>query len=84
MVASNPFLALFLRQIHHYYNREILQQLVQLAVNILKEKLMKCVFNVALTDSHLQRMVYQEIQDTDSQIRGRSLKILLQLPALPF
>jgi hypothetical protein len=52
------------------YNREILQQLVQLAVNILKEKLMKCVFNVALTDSHLQRMVYQEIQDTDSQIRG--------------
>jgi hypothetical protein len=26
---------------------------------------MKCVFNVALNDSHLQRMVYQEIQDTD-------------------
>ncbi|WP_291112179.1 LamG-like jellyroll fold domain-containing protein [Flavobacterium sp. UBA4120] len=28
------------------------------------------VFNVALSDSHLQRMVYQEIQDTGSQIRG--------------
>ena len=28
------------------------------------------VFNVALTDSQLQRMVYQEIQNTSSQIRG--------------
>ncbi|TDE53809.1 LamG-like jellyroll fold domain-containing protein [Flavobacterium sp. GT3P67] len=28
------------------------------------------VFNLALTDSQLQRMVYQEIQDTSSQIRG--------------
>ena len=28
------------------------------------------VFNVALTDSQLQRMVYQEIQNTASQVRG--------------
>ncbi|MFV8372501.1 choice-of-anchor D domain-containing protein [Flavobacterium sp. LB2P74] len=28
------------------------------------------VFNLALTESQLQRMVYQEIQDTGSQIRG--------------
>ena len=28
------------------------------------------VFNVTLTDSQLQRMVYQEIQDTGSQVRG--------------
>jgi hypothetical protein len=43
------------------------------------------VFNVALTDSHLQRMVYQEIQDTDSQIRGVIVpKDIATAPALPF
>jgi hypothetical protein len=28
------------------------------------------IFNIALNNSHLQRMVYQEIKDTDSQISG--------------
>ena len=44
------------------------------------------VFNVALTDSHLQRMVYQEIEDNDSQIKGTFLpKNIASAPAsLPF
>ncbi|RBN50187.1 LamG-like jellyroll fold domain-containing protein [Flavobacterium psychrolimnae] len=44
------------------------------------------VFNVALTDSHLQRMVYQEIEDFGSQIRGTIIpKNIASTPAsLPF
>ncbi|MFV8343024.1 LamG-like jellyroll fold domain-containing protein [Flavobacterium sp. XS2P39] len=44
------------------------------------------VFNMALTESHLQRMVYQEIQDTGSQIRGAIVpKNVATSPAsLPF
>ncbi|TRX27549.1 choice-of-anchor D domain-containing protein [Flavobacterium franklandianum] len=47
------------------------------------------VFNVALTDSQLQRMVYQEIQDTDSKIRGAIIpkniaQILVPTNTLPF
>jgi hypothetical protein len=44
------------------------------------------VFNMALTESHLQRMVYQEIQDTASQIRGAIVpKNVATSPAsLPF
>jgi hypothetical protein len=44
------------------------------------------VFNVALTDSHLQRMVYQEIEDFGSQIRGTVIpKNIVSTPAtLPF
>jgi hypothetical protein len=44
------------------------------------------VFNMALSDSHLQRMVYQEIQDTGSQIRGVIIpKSIATSPAtLPF
>lgn len=44
------------------------------------------VFNAALTDSHLQRMVYQEIEDFGSQIRGTIIpKNIASTPAtLPF
>ena len=44
------------------------------------------VFNVALTNSHLQRMVYQEIEDNASQIRGTIIpKNIASTPAaLPF
>ena len=44
------------------------------------------VFNVALTDSQLQRMVYQEIKDFGSQIRGEIVpKNIATSPAsLPF
>jgi hypothetical protein len=44
------------------------------------------VFNAALTDSHLQRMVYQEIEDFGSQIRGTVIpKNIASTPAsLPF
>lgn len=44
------------------------------------------VFNIALTDSHLQRMVYQEIEDFGSQIRGTVIpKNIASTPAaLPF
>ncbi|TRX00443.1 LamG-like jellyroll fold domain-containing protein [Flavobacterium gawalongense] len=44
------------------------------------------VFNIALTDSQLQRMVYQEIQDTGSQVRGTIVpKNVATSPAsLPF
>jgi hypothetical protein len=44
------------------------------------------VFNVALTESQLQRMVYQEIQDTGSQVRGTVVpKNIATSPAsLPF
>ncbi|RTY87205.1 choice-of-anchor D domain-containing protein [Flavobacterium sp. RSP15] len=44
------------------------------------------VFNVALTDSQLQRMVYQEIQNTGSEVRGTIVpKNIAVTPAsLPF
>ncbi len=44
------------------------------------------VFNVALTDSHLQRMVYQEIKNFGSEIRGEIVpKNVATSPAsLPF
>lgn len=44
------------------------------------------VFNVALTDSQLQRMVYQEIQDNSSEIRGAIIpKNIATAPtSLPF
>lgn len=44
------------------------------------------VFNIALTDSHLQRMVYQEIVDNGSQIKGTIIpKNIASTPAsLPF
>ncbi|MBG6061385.1 hypothetical protein IWX83_001166 [Flavobacterium sp. CG_9.1] len=44
------------------------------------------VFNVALTASHLQRMVYQEIENFGSEIRGSSIpKNIASTPAtLPF
>ncbi|TDE45909.1 choice-of-anchor D domain-containing protein [Flavobacterium rhamnosiphilum] len=44
------------------------------------------VFNSALTESQLQRMVYQEIQDTGSQVRGTIVpKNVVTSPAsLPF
>ncbi|MBU0939840.1 MAG: choice-of-anchor D domain-containing protein [Bacteroidetes bacterium] len=44
------------------------------------------VFNVALTDSQLQRMVYQEIQDSSSEIRGAIIpKNIATAPSsLPF
>lgn len=44
------------------------------------------VFNAALTDSHLQRMVYQEIEDFGSQIRGTIIpKNIASTPtSLPF
>jgi hypothetical protein len=44
------------------------------------------VFNIALNDSQLQRMVYQEIQNTDSQIRGVTIpKNIATSPfSLPF
>jgi hypothetical protein len=40
------------------------------------------VFNIALTNSQLQRMVYQEIQNTSSQVRG--LIIPKDVGGLPF
>ncbi|PWA05442.1 choice-of-anchor D domain-containing protein [Flavobacterium psychrotolerans] len=40
------------------------------------------VFNVALTDSQFQRMVYQEIQNTSSQVRGAIVP--KDIGALPF
>lgn len=44
------------------------------------------VFNMALTDSYLQRMIYQEIQDSGSEIRGLIVpKNIATSPAtLPF
>lgn len=44
------------------------------------------VFNLALTESQLQRMVYQEIQDVSSQIRGFIVpkNVGSALSALPF
>jgi len=40
------------------------------------------VFNVALTESQLQRMVYQEIQNTSSQVRGAIIP--KDIGSLPF
>jgi len=40
------------------------------------------VFNVALTDSQLQRMVYQEIQNTSAQVRGTVIP--KDVESLPF
>ncbi|WP_291131846.1 choice-of-anchor D domain-containing protein [Flavobacterium sp. UBA7682] len=40
------------------------------------------VFNVALTDTQLQRMVYQEIQNTGSQVRGTIIP--KDISSLPF
>jgi hypothetical protein len=55
-----------------------------LAVNILKEKLMKRVFNVALTDSHLQRMVYQEFRIPIHKLGVIVPKDITATAALPF
>ena len=40
------------------------------------------VFNTALTDAQVQKMVYQEIQNTSSQVRGAIVP--KNVPALPF
>ena len=40
------------------------------------------VFNVALTEAQLQKMVYQEIQNTSSQVRGTIIP--KNIPTLPF
>ena len=40
------------------------------------------VFNTALTDDQVEKMVYQEIQNTSSQVRGAIIP--KKIPALPF
>ncbi len=40
------------------------------------------IFNVALTDAQLQKMVYQEIQNTSSQVRGAIIP--MDIGSLPF